>query len=39
MSKYTTEVRFICEAYAGLTESVEANDVSVNATLNIDFKE
>ena len=22
MSKYTTEVRYICESYAGLTESV-----------------
>ena len=22
MSKYTTEVRFICESYAGLNESV-----------------
>lgn len=27
MSKYTTEVRFICEQKAGLTESTGANDV------------
>ena len=27
MSKYTTEVRFICEHYAGLTESVGYNDI------------
>lgn len=27
MSKYTTEVRFICESLAGLTESVGYNDV------------
>lgn len=27
MSKYTTEVRFICERYAGLDESVGGNDV------------
>lgn len=27
MSKYTTEVRFICETYAGLTESVGYDDV------------
>lgn len=27
MSKYTTEVRFICESEAGLNESVGANDV------------
>lgn len=27
MSKYTTEVRFICENYAGLTESVGYGDV------------
>lgn len=27
MSKYTTEVRFICETKAGLTESVGCNDV------------
>ena len=27
MSKYTTEVRFICENYAGLSESVGYNDV------------
>lgn len=27
MSKYTTEVRFICEAYAGLDESVGLSDV------------
>lgn len=28
MSKYTTEVRFICEYYAGLKESVDLNDVN-----------
>lgn len=28
MSKYTTEVRFICEEAAGLTESVDYNDVN-----------
>lgn len=27
MSKYTTEVRFICEHYAGLTESAGYNDI------------
>lgn len=27
MSKYTTEVRFICEQYAGLDESVGYNDI------------
>lgn len=27
MSKYTTEVRFICENYAGLTESVGYSDI------------
>lgn len=27
MSKYTTEVRFICETYAGLTDSVGFNDI------------
>lgn len=27
MSKYTTEVRFICEQYAGLTESSDYSDV------------
>ena len=27
MSKYTTEVRFICETYAGFTESQDANMV------------
>ncbi len=27
MSKYTTEVRYICEYYAGLTESVGGDDV------------
>ena len=27
MSKYTTEVRFICETYAGLTESANYTDV------------
>lgn len=27
MSKYTTEVRYICESYAGLTESVGYDDV------------
>ena len=27
MSKYTTEVRFICESYAGMTESKGYNDV------------
>lgn len=27
MSKYTTQLRFICETYAGLTESVGFNDV------------
>jgi len=27
MSKYTTEVRYICESYAGLSESVGYNDV------------
>lgn len=27
MSKYTTEVRFICENYAGLTESVSYGDI------------
>ena len=27
MSKYTTEVRFICEYYAGLKESVDLNNV------------
>lgn len=27
MSKYTTEVRFICETYAGLTESADYTDV------------
>lgn len=27
MSKYTTELRFICENYAGRTESGDANDV------------
>lgn len=29
MSKYTTELRFICETKAGLTESVGYNDVDV----------
>lgn len=28
MSKYTTQVRYICESYAGLTESVGFNDVN-----------
>lgn len=28
MSKYTTEVRFICETYAGLTESIGLNGVN-----------
>ena len=28
MSKYTTEVRFICEKYAGLEESVGYNKVA-----------
>lgn len=28
MSKYSTEVRFICEYYAGLKESVDLNDVN-----------
>lgn len=27
MSKYTTELRYICESYAGLDESVGSNDV------------
>lgn len=27
MSKYTTEVRFICEHYAGLTKSSDLNDI------------
>ena len=27
MSKYTTEVRFICETNANLTESVGFNDI------------
>ena len=27
MSKYTTEVRFICETYAGLTESTGYSNV------------
>lgn len=28
MSSYTTQVRYICETYAGLTESVGVNDVN-----------
>lgn len=43
MSKYTTEVRFICETASGLTESVGYNDVdtvldnSVNKIFDFDF--
>lgn len=33
MSKYTTEVRFICEQYAGLTESVGYSDMDNAVTL------
>ena len=32
MSKYTTEVRFICESYAGLTEQGDYNDVDTVVT-------
>ena len=43
MSKYTTEVRFICETESGLTESVGYNDIdtvldnSVNKIFDFDF--
>ena len=43
MSKYTTEVRFICETYAGLSDSVgltKVNDVlaqSWNKVFDFDF--
>ena len=33
MSKYTTQVRFICESYAGLQESVGADDVNTIVAL------
>lgn len=43
MSKYTTEVRFICEKAAGLTESVGYNDINkiitdaIPSVFNFDF--
>lgn len=43
MAKYTTEVRYICEHYSGLTESVGANNVdkvisdSVDKIFNFNF--
>ena len=33
MSEYTTQVRFICESYAGLQESVGADDVNAIVAL------
>ena len=33
MSEYTTQVRFICESYAGLQESVGADDVNTIVAL------
>lgn len=36
MSKYTTEVRFICETYAGFTESQDANMVEEVIGLSMD---
>ena len=43
MSKYTTEVRFICESYAGLSDSVGLTNVntvlqnSVDKVFDFDF--
>ena len=43
MSKYTTEVRYICESYAGLTKSGGANEVddiiakAIPTVFNFDF--
>lgn len=43
MSSYTTEVRYICETYAGLTESTGYNDISTvlnnswNKVFSFDF--
>ena len=38
MSKYTTEVRFICETASGLTESAGLNDVeSLGVKFSVTF--